>query len=96
MTAKKLEKSAFQKFIEANEAMLSCYEKIDQKAFIAQEEYSTPKQCVQEMETLKSIISGDGLIMSNLLRERIDILRQMDAEYKKPEKKTDELFTYKR
>ena len=34
--------------------------------------------------------------MSNLIKDRIDILNQLEANYKPPQKKTDEVYTYLR
>ena len=88
MTSNRGEKSAFQKFIEANQALLKCYNTIDMDALISSNNFDTPAKCTAERDRVKELLQNNDLSMSNLVRERIAIVKVLEdqaAKRPKPE-----------
>jgi hypothetical protein len=69
-------KPAFQEFVEANQALLNCYNSISQEDFKKQGE----SVCGSQRERVKDILRSNQLVMSNLVRERVEILHRLGAQ----------------
>ena len=67
-------KPLFQQFVEANQALLACYHNVPSDLV----EDATPgkldMQCIKEKQAVKSILEGNQMTMSRLVRERYDVL----------------------
>jgi hypothetical protein len=69
-------KPVFQEFVEANQALLTCYNGISADDYKKQGD----SVCSSQRERVKDILKGNQLVMSNLVRERIDILYKLGAQ----------------
>ena len=68
-------KPVFQQFVEANQALLNCYNAVTEETYKKQGE----SVCSSQREQVKDILRSNGLVMSNLVRERVDILYKLGA-----------------
>ncbi len=73
-------KPAFQIFVEANQALLQCYNKVSVDEYKKMSEGTRDSVCASEKQRVKDIVGSNSLVMSNLIRERIDILNKIAAE----------------
>lgn len=69
-------KPVFQEFVEANQALLTCYNGISAEDYKKQGD----SVCASHRERVKDILRSNNLAMSNLVRERIEILKRIGAE----------------
>ena len=75
-------KPAFQIFVEANQALLNCYNNITPDDYKKMSESQREGACGSQKEKVKAILSSNQLVMSNLIRERVEILKRLGAEQK--------------
>ena len=75
-------KSIFQQFIEANEALLDCYETVDPTPYKGQPVSKSAGVCISQKEKLKSIVASNEMTMTRVVQERIDILNKIYAKSK--------------
>ena len=75
-----MSKPAFQVFVEANQALMNCYNKVSLDDFKKMNEASRDSVCASEKQKVKDIVSTNNLVMSNLIKERIEILHRLGAE----------------
>lgn len=74
-------KSALQEFVEANQALLTCYNQVGGPADYAKlSEAQRETLCASHREKVRDILRSNQLVMSNLVRERVDILKRLGAE----------------
>jgi hypothetical protein len=67
-------KPAFQEFVEANQALLACYNAVSVDDYKKLSESARENLCSQPKEKLREIMRGNQLVMSNLIKERVEIL----------------------
>ena len=84
-------KPIFQQFIEANEAMLKCFEGIDQEQYKGKEG-ATAGICNSEKEAVKSILRNNSMTMTRVVKERALILHALSQEGLETKKFYDEPF----
>ena len=73
-------KPAFQLFVEANQELLNCYNKISAADFAKLSESQKETTCSAQRERVKDILRSNSLVMSNLITERVTILKRLGAE----------------
>lgn len=79
-------KPAFQLFVEANQDLLNCYNKIGAAEFAKMNDSQKETTCAAQRERVKDILRSNSLVMSNLIRERVEILQRLGVEqYSKKE-----------
>ena len=69
-------KPAFQEFVEANQALINCYNGVSADDYKKQGE----SVCGSQRERVKDILRSNQLVMSTLVRERIEILKTLGAQ----------------
>ncbi len=72
-------KPAFQEFVEANQALLTCYNGISAEDYKKQGD----SVCSSQRERVRDILRSNQLVMSNLVRERVEILKNLGAQQAK-------------
>ena len=75
-------KPAFQEFVEANQALLSCYNAVSLDDYKKLGEGQRDGLCAAQKEKVRDILRGNNLVMSNLVRERVDILHKLGQKEK--------------
>jgi hypothetical protein len=70
-------KPAFQEFVEANQALLSCYNAVSLDDFKKMGEGKRDGLCGSQKEQIRELLKSNNLAMSNLVRERVDILHKL-------------------
>ena len=75
-------KPAFQEFVEANQALLSCYNAVSLDDYKKLGEAQRDGLCAAQKEKVRDILRGNNLVMSNLVRERVDILHKLGQKEK--------------
>ena len=73
-------KPAFQEFVEANQGLLNCYNSTSLDEFKKLNDAQKEGLCMQQKERVREILRGNQLVMSNLVRERVEILKKLGAE----------------
>ena len=73
-------KTVFQEFVEANQGLLNCYNGTAPEDFKKLNESQKESLCFSHKEKVKDILRGNQLVMSNLVRDRVDILKRLGAE----------------
>ncbi|TNV72768.1 hypothetical protein FGO68_gene2631 [Halteria grandinella] len=73
-------KPAFQLFVEANQELLNCYNKTSAADFAKLSDSQKETTCSSQRERVKDLLRTNNLVMSNLVRERIEILKRLGAE----------------
>jgi hypothetical protein len=69
-------KPVFQEFVEANQALINCYNGVSADDYKKQGE----SVCGSQRERVKEILRSNQLVMSTLVRERIEILQTLGAQ----------------
>ena len=69
-------KPVFQEFVEANQALINCYNGVSADDYKKQGE----SVCGSQRERVKDILRSNQLVMSTLVRERIEILKTLGAQ----------------
>ena len=64
-------KPVFQKFVEANQALIACYQKIDLKGM---EHSQMDRICMKEKAEVKSILESNTMTMTQLVQDRVNVL----------------------
>lgn len=67
----------FTQFVEANKAMLACYNKVDTEQFKGQPEGKASNVCASEREKVKDILKSNELTMTRIVEERVGILQRL-------------------
>ena len=62
-----MSKSIFQQFVEANEALLDCYEGQDPSAWKDKPVSATASVCSTEKNKLRNILSGNEMTMTRVV-----------------------------
>ena len=75
-------KPAFQQFVESNQALMNCYNAVLPEEFNKLSENQKESLCASQKEKVREILRGNQLVMSNLVKERIEILKKLGAEEK--------------
>ena len=73
-------KPAFQEFVEANTALLDCYNATNLDDYKKLNDGQKEGLCMQQRERVREILRGNQLVMSNLIKERIEILKRLGSE----------------
>lgn len=73
-------KPAFQEFVEANQALLTCYNATSLEDYKKLGEGQKESLCAAQKEKVKDILRTNNLIMSNLVKERVEILHKLGAK----------------
>ncbi len=73
-------KPAFQLFVEANQALLNCYNQYSVADFNKLSDSAKDTLCSSQREKVKGILANNSLAMSNLVAERVEILKRLGAE----------------
>ena len=68
-------KPVFQEFVEANQALINCYNGVSSEDYKKQGE----SVCSSQRDRVKDILRSNQLVMSTLVRERIEILKNLGA-----------------
>ena len=71
-------KSIFQQFVEANQALIECYNEVDQEPFKGDSSKAASNVCVSQKCKVQDILRSNELNMTRVLTERIAILREME------------------
>ena len=79
MSDKKSQRSIFKSFIKANEDLIACYEAADIDQYKDQPASKSSGLCLSQKQKVKDIINSNELRMTNLVNERVGILRHIDA-----------------
>ena len=75
-------KTVMQEFVEANQGLLNCYNSTLPEEFRKLNEAQRESLCFSHKEKIKEILRGNQLVMSNLIKERVEILKRLGAETK--------------
>jgi len=73
-------KPAFQEFVEANQALLSCYNAVSLDDYKKMGEGQRDGLCGAQKEQIRELLRSNNLAMSNLVRERVDILHKLGQD----------------
>ena len=73
-------KTVFQEFVEANQGLLNCYNAVSLDEFKKMNEGQKELLCNSHKTKLRDILGSNQLVMSNLIRDRIEILKKLGAE----------------
>jgi hypothetical protein len=74
-----MSKPAFQEFVEANQALLSCYNAVSPADYQKLNEGQQEALCSSQREKVRDILRSNSLVMSNLVRQRVEILHRLGA-----------------
>jgi hypothetical protein len=70
-------KPAFQEFVEANQGLITCYNAVSLDDYKKMGEGQRDGLCASQKERVREILRSNQLVMSNLVRERVDILHKL-------------------
>jgi len=70
-------KPAFQEFVESNQALITCYNGVSLDDYKKMGEGQRDGLCASQKERVREILRSNQLVMSNLVRERVDILHKL-------------------
>ena len=73
-------KTPFQEFVEANQALLACYNEVSPADYQKLNDSQRDSMCSIHREKVREILRSNQLTMSNLVRERVEILKRLGAE----------------
>ncbi len=73
-------KPAFQEFVEANQALLTCYNAIAPADYQKMNDSQRDLACSSQREKVRDLLRSNNLVMSNLVKERIEILKKLGAQ----------------
>ena len=66
--------------MEANQAMITCFEQVDQEQFKDKPDANTSTICQAEKEKVKSILRGNQMTMTRVVKERALILHALSED----------------
>lgn len=70
----------FQQFVEANQGLLECYNKVKLEDYKKMGEVAKENVCASQKEKLKEILASNQLVMANLVEQRIELLYKFKNE----------------
>ena len=76
------QKSPYVEFAEANQALITCYDKIKADDFTKMSESTQSSLCSAPKERIKEILRSNQLIMSQIIRERVDVMQHWSVLHK--------------
>ena len=68
-------KPVFQKFVEANTALLDCYAKIEPGTLKGMSLSQMDTTCSSEKEVVRKILNSNEMTMTQVVKDRVDVLR---------------------
>lgn len=77
-------KPAFQEFIETNQALINCYNAVSPADFQKLSDGQKESLCASQREKVRDVLRSNSLVMSNLVRERVEILHRLGAQAEIP------------
>ena len=67
-------KPVFYRFVEANQALLACYQHIDKEELASMPRSALDAKCSREKEAVKSILSSNEMTMTTVVKDRVNVL----------------------
>ena len=74
-------KPVFQKFIEANEALLDCYGKIGEDTMKNMNQSQLDTQCSSERESIRRILNSNEMTFTTVVKDRCAVMRALHKAY---------------
>ena len=74
-------KPVFQQFVEANQGLLECYNKIKIEDFNKMSDAGKDSQCASHKEKIRELLNNNSLVMSALIKERIEIITKLNTKW---------------
>ena len=72
-------KPVFQRFVEANLAMLDCYHRIPKERLDSMSAGEMDGACAKEKSMVRSILESNEMTMTQLVKDRVDIMYKLNA-----------------
>ena len=72
-------KSIFQEFVEANQGLLNCYNAVTAEEYKKLTDNQRDSMCQSHRQKIRDMLTSNQLVMSNLVRERVEILKRLGA-----------------
>ena len=85
-------KPVFQKFIEANAALLDCYATIGKDNMSSMSISQLDTQCTSERERIRSILNSNEMSMTQVVKDRVAVMKAIDERYPGPMTRTQEII----
>ena len=73
-------KPIFQQFVEANEAMIACYEAVDHTQYTGANISKASGVCVKEKSKVMDILNSNQMTMTQLIKDRAQIVRNLEKQ----------------
>lgn len=73
-------KPVFQRFVEANQALLSCYQNIDKDELGAMPQSALDVRCNREKDTIRSILGSNEMTMTTVVKDRVNVLYALNEQ----------------
>ena len=83
----------FKKFVEANYAMLECFEKVNADDFKGSDLSKTANICSKEKSQVQALLSSNSMTMTRNVQDRIAILKKLTLQQQKEGFVVDEPIT---
>lgn len=74
-------KTVFQQFVEANQGLLDCYNKVKIEDYKKMPDAGKEALCSSQKDKIREILNSNQMVMSNLIKERIEILNRLNSEW---------------
>ena len=79
MAAKKPAKPVYQRFMEANIALLDCYQNIEKDQLDSMSAAQMDGQCMKEKQLIRGILDSNEMTMTQIVKDRVDIMYELNA-----------------
>lgn len=67
-------KPVFQRFVEANQTLLQCYQNVDKDELASASKSALDSKCGREKEAVKSILASNEMTMTTVVKDRVNVL----------------------
>ena len=89
MSKKGVNEPIFMQFVNANKALIECYEGIDPEQYKGKEN-TTSNVCLPQKQKVKDILASNSMTMTRVVKERVAIMQAIQSEQFKHEAYLDE------
>ena len=72
-------KPVFQRFIEANEALIDCFAAVPKDSLNDMNSGQLDSHCTSERANIRRILDTNEMTMTTLIKDRINVLQALDA-----------------
>lgn len=73
-------KPVFQRFVEANQALLACYQNIDKDELSSATPSALDAKCNREKDAVRSILASNEMTMTTVVKDRVNVLYALNEQ----------------